>query len=137
MSTRIKILVVLGAVVMLAAIAWLATESATVRGWVGAASTGASGEVLPAQPEGVRKCRTRKGVEYVTGACPAGSTEVTIDQGAVTVVEAQRPSVIDSVTPSGKPLDVPNARDLLLGEQPPPGPSLHEKQIDAIVNQTH
>lgn len=55
----------------------------------------------------MHKCRTRKGVEYVTGACPPGSTEAAIDKGAVSVVEAQRPSVIDRVSPSGKPRDCP------------------------------
>lgn len=135
-------LAAVSAVVVVGALAWLMADNARLRAGVASASPAASNaqsatpDANPAVQQGVRKCRTRSGVEYTTGACPPGSTEQAIARGSVTVVELPRPSVADSVsqalTPSGKPL--PNARDVLAPTEP--GPSLREKQIDAVVNQT-
>lgn len=129
------VLGVVGAIAVAGALAWLWADNTRLRAQ---ATTGpaSSTDANPAVQQGVRKCRTRGGVEYTTGPCPAGSTEQPIARGSVTVVDLPRPSVADSVsqalTPSGKPL--PNARDVLAPAEP--GPSLREKQIDAVVNQT-
>ena len=136
---------IVGAIAVAGTLAWLVADNARLRAGAAAGNTAdpaganaqnAAPDANPAVQQGVRKCRTRGGVEYTTGPCPAGSTEQPIARGSVTVVDLPRPSVADSVsqalTPSGKPL--PNARDVLA--PPEPGPSLREKQIDAVVNQT-
>ena len=140
-------LAIVGAIGVVGALAWLWVDNMRLRAQATAGPANSADptkpnaqdtapDANPAVQQGVRKCRTRGGVEYTTGPCPAGSTEQPIARGSVTVVDLPRPSVADSVsqalTPSGKPL--PNARDVLAPAEP--GPSLREKQIDAVVNQT-
>lgn len=134
-------------VLALAALGWLVADALRSRAAAPSAAAVAGAPAARTPPgnlavqEGVRKCRTRRGIEYTTSPCPPGSTEQAIDKGSVTVVDLPRPGVADRVgdalTPSGQTLPnkpLPNARDLLV--PPEPGPSLREQRIDAVVNQT-
>lgn len=82
-------------------------------------------------PTGVRKCRQGEKIVYTDGDCPAGSREVTVNGGAVTVVPAQsrRLAPVLSDMPQGR---LPHARDVLMPEDGKA--NLRDQAMERVIN---
>lgn len=80
----------------------------------------------PVGPGRMRKCKKGESVIYTDAACPAGSRELTVKGGTVTVVEGPKPP------PGEVPGEHrPNVRDLL---GPDRGQSLADKQMERAMS---
>ncbi|HEY4374408.1 MAG TPA: hypothetical protein VGN52_20975 [Burkholderiales bacterium] len=82
---------------LLAGVGFLMRDQEPVRGWLPREWRGAptappaqakSNPITPSHPAGVRKCKRGAEVLYTSGDCPAGSSEQSIERGAVNVLPA-------------------------------------------------
>jgi hypothetical protein len=114
MSKKRTVVVLLG--IGLGAAAWLYSQPELVKRWwaptaaalqqlgVGAQGGAATSTAAP------RKCKTATAVIYTDGACPAGSREMALEGGTVTVVPAQAPPAAAAAEAPAAPA---SARSLL------------------------